>query len=113
MEVTINARHCSIPETLRERTVRMIHTLERYHVRSTSAVVSFQNDHGGRSVEARLAVAGGPPLVARASGPTFRTALDRAVDRLERQLKRSRERIRRRRLAAGRDPRRARERVSR
>ena len=102
MEVTITARHCSIPDPVRERTSRLIARLERYEVRATSAIVNFEADHGARGVEARIAVAGGPPLVAHAEGPTFRSALDGAFDRIERQLKRRRQRVRRRRLHAGR-----------
>ena len=81
---------------------RLIGRLDRYGVRTTSAVVFFDEDHGARSVEARIAVGGGPPIVARAEGPTFRSALDRTFDRVDRQLKRRRQRTRRRRLQAGR-----------
>jgi ribosomal subunit interface protein len=102
MEVTITARHCSIPDPVRERATRLIGRLDRYGVRTTSAVVFFDQDHGARSVEARIAVGGGPPIVARAEGPTFRSALDRTFDRVDRQLKRRRQRTRRRRLQAGR-----------
>lgn len=104
MEVTITARHCSIPDSVRERATRHARGLDRFGARATSAIVNFDADHGAKAVEARIAVAGGPPLLARADGPTFRSALDRAFDRLERQLKRHRERRRRRRAAAGRAP---------
>lgn len=102
MEVTITARHCSIPESVRERATRLAQGLDRFGARATSAIVNFDADHGARSVEARIAVAGGPPLLARADGPTFRSALDRAFDRLERQLKRHRQRRRRRRAGVDR-----------
>jgi ribosomal subunit interface protein len=104
MEVTINGRHCSIPESVREHASRLVRRLDRYGARATSAIVSFEADHGRKSAEARLAVAGGPPLVAHADGPTYRSALERSIDRLERQLKRRRQRRRRLRVAAGRAP---------
>jgi ribosomal subunit interface protein len=99
MEVTITARHCSVPDSVREHTSRLFRRLERYDARAISAVVNFAADHGTKNVEARLALPGGPPILAHADGPTFRGALERAIDRLEYQLKRRRQR--RRRLRAG------------
>jgi ribosomal subunit interface protein len=97
MDVTINTQHCTIPESLRDRTARRVGELDRYHPRATFATVNFQKDGGLKSCEARIHVAGGSPLVASSRDATFRGALDGTLARLERQLKRQRERRRRRR----------------
>lgn len=100
MDVTITALHCTVPDSIRELTERRMAGLERYGRRAMSAAVSFANDHGRKTCEARIGIAGGPPRIATATAPTFRAALDLAADRLERQLKRYQDRRRRRRGAA-------------
>jgi ribosomal subunit interface protein len=104
MEITITARHCTVPESIREQTSRLIQRMDRFEPRTVSAAVLFEVENTDRIVEARVKVAKGPPLVARASGPTFRPALRRRVLLLARQLKRHRMRRIARRMAAGRTP---------
>jgi ribosomal subunit interface protein len=93
MEVTINARHCTVPESLRNQATQRLTRLQRQHRRLTGGTIVFEAEREVRRAEARLAVAGGPPLIGRGEGPTLRVALDNALDRLERQLKRRRERF--------------------
>jgi ribosomal subunit interface protein len=105
MEVTITARHCTIPDSLRDQTERMLRRFQRIHTRATSAIACFETEAFEKNVEIRLHVGGGPPLIAHASGPTFRAALERTVDRLDRQVKRRRDRwVQRRSATAGRPP---------
>lgn len=92
MDITINARHCTVPESLRNQAVRRLTHLDRIHARVTSATVIFEGAANSRRVEARLSVAGGPPLVSHGDDATLRGALDGALSRLERQLKRRRKR---------------------
>lgn len=99
MDVAITTRHGTIPDSLRDQAERLMQGFQRLHTRATSAAVRFEGEGFEKSVEARLHLGGGPPLVAHASGPTFRAALDRAVDRLDRQLKRRRKRWLQRRTA--------------
>lgn len=97
MDVTITARHCTVPDALREQTRRRVARLERFHRRAKSASVNFDADRGRKRCEARIQVDGGPPLFASYDDTSFRAALNGTLDRLERQLKRQRERRRRRR----------------
>jgi ribosomal subunit interface protein len=99
MEVTVSAIHCAIPESLHDHAARLGRRLERYNLRAASIVLTFENPNAQRTVEARLTAAGGPPLLAQATGDTYRAALNQAVDRLERQLKRRRQRGRQGRRA--------------
>ena len=93
MEITINARHCKVPESLRNQAEQRFLRMERIDRRITAATVVFDGTTAARHVEARLAIAKGPPLVGHGDGPTLRTAMDGAISRLERQLKRHRERM--------------------
>jgi ribosomal subunit interface protein len=92
MEITVNARHCKVPDSLRNQAEQRIARMERLDRRITAATLVFDGTSAQRHVEARLAVAGGPPLVGQGDGPTLRNAMDGALSRLERQLKRHRER---------------------
>jgi ribosomal subunit interface protein len=101
MNVTINARHCDIPETLREATERRVTRLGRYNPKLADAEVTYEVERVTHEVEIRLAVDGEPPVVARASGSDFLGALGRGIDRASRQLRR----IRLRRIGAPQTPR--------
>jgi ribosomal subunit interface protein len=94
MNVSITTRHCSVSERTRGEAVERLERLQRYEPRLAEAEVEFDDDHGTKQVETRIFVAGSHSIVAHGSGDTFRTALDRSIDRLTRQLKRRRERVR-------------------
>lgn len=97
MEISINARHCSVPDSIRNQTQIRLERLARFNPGAISATANFSAEGGQRQLELRLLVKGAAPLVGQGSGATFRTALDLAVARLERQLKRRNERHRNRR----------------
>ena len=92
MNVTITARHCDIPDSLRDVAERHVHRLGRYNPKLAAADVTFERERVEHAVEIRLGVAGEPVLVAHGSGATFKSALDRGVHRASRQLRRARER---------------------
>lgn len=94
MQVNITARHCNVPQKVKVEAQERVQRLERYEPRLDNAVIEFDNDHGTKQVETRIFVAGSHSIVAHGSGETFRTALDQSMDRLTRQLKRRRERVR-------------------
>jgi len=100
MEVTVSTIHGTIPESLNEHAVRLSRRLDRYSLKAAAMAVSFEKVNGLRTVEVRLTTAGGPPMVGRGDGPTYRNALNQAIDRIERQVKRTRDRKRQRRRAA-------------
>src|SRR5690606_14676026 len=92
MEITINARHGRLPESLRNEATRRLARFERIDRRLTVGTVVIDGSAHMHRVEARLLPAGGPPLISHAEGPTLRGAMNDALDRVERQLKRRRER---------------------
>ena len=91
MRVKIAARHCEISDPLRERAEKSMRRLTKYHARVTGADVVFSETKRIRHVEVVLSVDGSEPVVARAEGDQFRTALDRVFDRLSRRLRKARE----------------------
>jgi ribosomal subunit interface protein len=95
MRPTITARHCEISDALRERAVSVVEHLENIASRPMESAVVFDTDGIGLIAEIRLHLASGEVLVASGDGPDHRTALDRAEEKLRRQIERASERPRR------------------
>jgi len=100
MEVTVTAIHCTLPDSLDEHAARFGRRLDRYGLKAAVLAVSFEKVNGLRTAEARLSSASNPPFIARGIGPTYRNALNEVLDRVERQVKRTRTRKRQNRRAA-------------
>lgn len=94
MNVRIATRHCSVSEQTRTQAQERVLRLQRLEPRLLNAEIEFDDDHGTKQVETRVFVSGSHSIVAHGSGDTFDTALDQSMDRLTRQLKRRRERVR-------------------
>jgi len=88
MRTTITARHCEVPEPLRERAITVMERLGSLASRPIEMTVVFDTDGIQQTVELRLHVARGEVLVARGEGADHRTALDRAEEKLRRQVER-------------------------
>ena len=94
MQVSIATRHCNVSDGIRSEANEKLQKLQRFEPRLENAVIEFDDDHGTKQVETRIFLAGSHSIVAHGSGDTFRSALDRSIDRLTRQLKRRRDRVR-------------------
>ncbi len=86
MRVTITARHCEVPAELRERARDLLDRLSKVAARPHDAQVIFGTDHGTPTVELRLHTARSKVHVGTADGADHRSALDRALAKLRRQL---------------------------
>ncbi len=86
MRTTITARHCEIPDALRERALTVVERLGNIARRPMEATVVFDADGPDRTAELRLHVARGEVLVAKGEGEDHRTALDRAEEKMRRQV---------------------------
>jgi ribosomal subunit interface protein len=89
MQTTITARHCEIPDALRERALAVIERLGNIARRPIEATVVFDADGPDRTTELRLHLARGEVLIAKGQGEDHRTALDRAEEKLRRQLEKA------------------------
>ncbi len=90
MRIQIAARHCDIPDSVKTRTEEQIPRLAKFDPRVSQAEVVFGEEKHVRKVEVILSVHGSEPVVARAEGGEFRSALDKVLERLTRILKRQR-----------------------
>ena len=86
MRLTITARHCDIPEDLRARARARLERLDRLAPRSHHLQLIFGAEHGRPTVELRLHTNRKQVHVATADGADHRSALDRAVAKVRRQL---------------------------
>lgn len=89
METIITARHCEISDALRERASTVVERLEALAPREVEATVVFDMEGTEATAEVRLHVANGDVLVAGGEGADHRTALDRAEERMKRQVTRA------------------------
>lgn len=94
MEPVISARHCDISESLRERALGFLDRLGALAHRPVDAAVVFATDAGQHQVELRLHVSHGEVLVANGTAADHRSALDRAEEKLRKQLERLAGRVR-------------------
>jgi ribosomal subunit interface protein len=95
MQTTITARHCEVSDPLRNRAITVVERLGSLASRAMEMTVVFDTEGIQQTVELRLHVGGGTILVASAEGADHRTALDRAEEKLRRQVERASERPRR------------------
>lgn len=93
MEITITTRGITIPDSVRRHTEEKLQRFERYETRPVSTHVSFGGDGSEKTVELRVTVAGGGQHLAHGTATSFRSAVDQAVERLVRQIKKDRERL--------------------
>src|SRR5687767_9366603 len=95
MQTTITARHCEVPEALRERARIVAERLGALASRPLEATVTFYADGLEQVVELRLHDSRGERFVASGEATDHRTALDRAEEKLRRQLEKANGRPRR------------------
>jgi ribosome-associated translation inhibitor RaiA len=86
LATTITARHCEIPAELRARADEVCRRLGAQTRSPLEAAVTFDVDGQERTAEIRLHNARGDLFVATGSGKDHRSALDRAEDKLRRQV---------------------------
>jgi len=86
MTSSITARHCEISDELRARTETVLSRLEGHVAGPIDAAVVFDVVPTGGTAEIRIHASRGEVYVASAEAKDHRSALDRAEDRIRRQL---------------------------
>jgi ribosome-associated translation inhibitor RaiA len=94
VRVTITARHCEVSDALRARARDIVSRLDKVGARLHAARVTFGEDHGESLVELEVRATRGKVHVARGLATDHRTALDRAAERMRRQVGRLPARVR-------------------
>jgi ribosomal subunit interface protein len=90
MDVRITTRHAELSNGFLERAEERTRKLTKFEPRLIAVDLLFDDDHGTFTTEARADVPGRPPLIASAEDMEPRKALDAALDKLARQLRRER-----------------------
>ena len=104
MRTTMTVRHSEISDVLRDRALTVVERLGQMASRPMEMTVVFDADGLQQTVELRLHLGRGEILVAKGEGPDHRTALDRAEEKLRRQVERASDRPRRARSAQSKNP---------
>jgi ribosomal subunit interface protein len=86
MRTTITARHCEISTTLRTRAQAVLGRLAALADRPVDGTVVFDQAPNAARAEIRLHVSRGDTLVGTSDGKDHRSALDRAEEKVRRQL---------------------------
>jgi ribosome-associated translation inhibitor RaiA len=86
MQITVSARHCELTEELRERAEAIGERLAGLAARPMDAIVLFDMEAGAPTAEIHFRVAHEELIVAVGDGPDHRSALDRAEEKIRRQL---------------------------
>jgi len=92
MDVRITSRRATVGEAFVRHADERARKLTRYEPTLHGVSVVVDEDRGRVSVEVRAEVPGSPPLIARSEAATDRSALDAALQKLRRQLRRQRTR---------------------
>jgi ribosomal subunit interface protein len=85
MQMTITARHCDISEELRERAATVLTRLADHVPRAVDGAVVFDNSPTAQA-EIRLHSGRGEVFVATGEDKDHRSALDRAEEKVKRQM---------------------------
>jgi ribosomal subunit interface protein len=104
MQTTITVRHCEIPDGLRERAITVMERLGKVTPRPMEMMVVFDTDGQRQTAELRLHLARGEILMAGGQAADHRTALDRAEEKLRRQVERVSDRPRKVRTSRTKNP---------
>ncbi|MCE2941900.1 MAG: HPF/RaiA family ribosome-associated protein [Gemmatimonadota bacterium] len=87
MEIILHVHHANVTEVMRTRAERAVRKLASRLSRAVDAVVRFEYDGGACRVELELRTARRAPIVAEGSAAHFGSALTRAIERLEREVR--------------------------
>ncbi|MBM3326641.1 MAG: ribosome-associated translation inhibitor RaiA [Calditrichaeota bacterium] len=92
MKVTFSARHFDATEKLRLFATKEIERLKRYFDGNLNADVILEENGNVKSVELRLTMLG-KLLPSRVEGADFYKLIPQAVDKLEKQVKSTKEKV--------------------
>lgn len=95
MEIVVRGKNIEINQSIQDYVAKKLVKLERFFNRLLDATVNFRVERGRVKVEVTLA-ASGVTIRGEELGPEWRSAFDGVMDKLERQVKRYKERLERR-----------------
>ncbi|MEZ5963375.1 MAG: ribosome-associated translation inhibitor RaiA [Planctomycetota bacterium] len=100
-QIDITARHGHVSDGMRDYALKKAEKLTRFHDRITRIQVLLDDPKGEREVEMIAHIEAGGTLVARERAGAFHEAVDLLVEKLERQLKKDKERMKDHKIEGG------------
>lgn len=92
MQIIVSTRHGEISDRLRDEAEQQFRRLSRYESRISRVEVTFTDEKNRWEVEALASIDRAEPVHSHGEDSDAKTALDAAVDRMARQLRRLRSR---------------------
>ena len=92
MKITTVGRQMTVPEDLKELTAKKLAKLDKYFFNEGDATVTFSRKHNKERLEVTIS-ASNTLFRAEAEEETFRDALDRDIDAIERQIRKFKTRL--------------------
>jgi putative sigma-54 modulation protein len=91
VEIQVTARHFSAPSKLSNRISEDIEKLSKFYENITKCHVILDAENKGRALVEIIVGVHGKTLTAKSTAENMDTAMDKTIDKIERQLKKSSE----------------------
>jgi putative sigma-54 modulation protein len=101
LHIDVTARHGHVSDGMREYAVKKAEKLTRFHDRLTRIQIITDDPKGEREVEMIVHVDAGGTMVAKERAGAFHEAVDLLVEKLERQLKKDKEKLKDHKIEGG------------
>ncbi len=92
MKITFVGRHMSVPEDMKTLLDKKLAKFDRYFRDEADATVTFSRKRNRENIEITIS-AGGTLFRCETDDETFRNAIDRAADTIDRQIRRNKTRL--------------------
>ncbi len=99
MNTEITTRHCNLPDSVKDRAEARLNKLQRYFDRILDARIVLNLERNRYHAEAILS-ANGTPLTSHAVADNEHVAIEQVIDKLEVQVRRHKDRLKRRNKGA-------------
>ena len=100
MKITVVGRHMSVPADLQELAEKKLSKLDKYFATEEKATVTFSRKRNRENIEITIAAAN-TLFRCETDDETFRNAIDRAVDTIDRQIRKNKTKLEKRLRAQG------------
>ena len=95
MKITVVGRHMSVPADLQELAEKKLAKLDKYFATEEKATVTFSRKRNRENIEITIAAAN-TLFRCETDDETFRNAIDRAVDTIDRQIRKNKTKLEKR-----------------
>ncbi len=100
MKITVVGRHMSVPADLQELAEKKLAKLDKYFATEEKATVTFSRKRNRENIEITIAAAN-TLFRCETDDETFRNAIDRAVDTIDRQIRKNKTKLEKRLRSQG------------